>query len=124
MAMERRKYTRFSTKKNTFAALRTGFDKVGRIIDISVNGLSFSYIVEESIPIESFHVDIFQSENGPYLSNIPCCVVYDILNTDKSYALVAKPRRCGLCFGPLIGKQQKYLIEFIENYKEATFIQI
>ena len=34
MTEEHRRYIRFLTKKKTFAALRSGFDKVGKILDI------------------------------------------------------------------------------------------
>ena len=113
MTIERRKYIRFVTKQKTFAALRSGFDKVGRILDISINGLSFSYILEDTIRVKPFQVDIFQSENGLYLSNIPCRVVYDMPYTKKRYDSLIQPRRCGLCFGRLSKKQH-------ENFK--TFL--
>ena len=46
MGVERRKYVRFLAQDNTFAALRIGFKKVGKIDDISINGLAFSYLSE------------------------------------------------------------------------------
>jgi hypothetical protein len=117
MTIERRKYIRFSTKKKNFAALRSGFDKVGRVLDLSINGLAFTYILEEDIIAEPFQVDIFQSENGLYLSNIPCRVVYDIPNTKKRYDSLIQPRRCGLCFGRLSEKEYYNLLKYM---REAT----
>lgn len=122
MTIERRKYIRFVTKQKTFAALRSGFDKVGRVLDISINGLSFSYILEEAIRVVPFQVDIFQSENGLYLSNIPCRVVYDIPNTKKRYDSLIQPRRCGLCFGRLSEKQHDNLKTFLVKVRKVTFI--
>ena len=95
MTIERRKYIRFLAKKKNFAALRSGFDKVGRVLDLSINGLAFTYILEEDIIAETFQVDIFQSENGLYLSNIPCRVVYDMPNTNKRYDSLIQPRQIG-----------------------------
>lgn len=123
MIQERRRYIRFSTQRKTFAALRSGFDKVGKVLDISINGLSFNYITED-IPMENiFQVDIFQSENGFYLSNIPCRVIYDILNTNPRYDLFIQHRRCGLCFGRLSKKQEDELLYFLRKYTKDTIVQ-
>ncbi len=123
MTIEHRKYIRFETNKKTFAALRSGFDKVGKVLDISINGLAFSYILEEAIKVEHFQVDIFQSENGLYLSNIPCHVVYDIPNTKQKYDSLIQPRRCGLCFGELSNIQNDNLQEFLGNTTKFAIIK-
>ncbi len=115
MTIERRKYIRFLTEKQNFAALRSGFDKVGRVLDISINGLAFTYILEEAIMVEPFQVDIFQSENGLYLSNIPCRVVYDMPITKKQYDSFIQPRRCGLCFGRLSEKKYDNLVKYMRQ---------
>lgn len=121
MTIERRKYIRFLSNEKTFAALRSGFDKVGRVLDISINGLAFLYILEEAIIVEPFQVDIFQSENGFYLSNIPCRVVYDLPVTEKKYDSIIQPRRCGLCFGKLSEKEYKNLMRYM---REATTVAV
>lgn len=115
MTIERRRYNRFLTKNKNFAALRSGFDKVGRVLDLSINGLAFTYILEEDIVEEPFQVDIFQSENGLYLSKIPCRVVYDIPNTKKKYDSLIQPRRCGLCFGALSEKKYNNLLKYMRD---------
>lgn len=120
MFEEQRRYIRFFTKRKTFAALRSGFDKVGKVLDISINGLAFSYIIEDTPLEKTFQVDIFQSENGFYLSNIPCRVIYDIQNKNLRYDLLIQPRRCGLCFGKLSKKQEDELLYFLKRYTKAT----
>lgn len=123
MTEEKRRYIRFITKKQTFAALRSGFEKVGRVLDISINGLSFSYIIEDAPMEKAFQVDIFQSENGFYLSNIPCSVIYDIPNINPKYDLFLQNRRCGLCFGKLSKKLEDELLNFLKNYTEKAVVQ-
>ena len=123
MTIERRKYIRFLTKEKTFAALRSGFDKVGRVLDISINGLAFLYILEEAIMVKPFQVDIFQSENGLYLSNIPCRVVYDIPNTKKRFDSLIQPRRCGLCFGRLSEKEYENLMKYMREASTGTALK-
>ena len=123
MTIEQRKYIRFVTKKETFAALRSGFDKVGRVLDISINGLSFLYFLKDAIRAEHFQVDIFQSENGLYISNIPCRVIYDIPNTKKRIVSLIQPRRCGLSFGRLSEKQHNNLTTFLGKAAEVAAIK-
>jgi hypothetical protein len=123
MIEEQRRYIRFLTKNQTFAALRSGFDKVGKVLDISINGLAFSYIIEDTPVVKAFQVDIFQSENGFYLSNIPCRIIYDIPYSNPRYDLFIHPRRCGLCFGKLSKKQEDELIYFLKRYSKATVVQ-
>ena len=59
MFTERRRYIRFLPTVNAFAALGVGFSKIGKIINISIGGLSFGYLSQ----IEKFN-------NDPMLNNI------------------------------------------------------
>ena len=52
MINERRKYIRFQAKGNSFATLRNGFNKIGKLIDISINGLGFSFLAKDT-PVDS-----------------------------------------------------------------------
>jgi hypothetical protein len=92
-------------------------------LDISINGLAFSYIIEDAPVVRVFQVDIFQSENGFYLSNIPCSVIYDIPYSNPRYDLFIHPRRCGLCFGKLSKKQEDELIYFLKRYSKAVVVK-
>ena len=74
--MERRKFTRYRTQDNAFAALRGDYSKIGKIYDISLNGLAFRYLAEQMPEEEFAYVDVFLSGNGFYLSGIPCTVIY------------------------------------------------
>jgi hypothetical protein len=113
--MERRKFTRFLTQEDAFAALRGNLTKVGKICDISLKGLAFRYLAEKKSNETFTHVDIFLSTNGFHLPDIPCEVVYDkkesMYNTN-----VVLPYRCGLKFEPLKEEQQNKLELFINNF--------
>ena len=120
MVIERRKYVRFQAQDNTFAALRSGFKKVGKVYDISIKNLTFSYLSE---PIESDHgphfsqVDIFLSEeNGFYLSHVPCKVVSEIPDPTFRENDILMRYRCSLYFGKLTTNQLEKLEFFIKNY--------
>ncbi len=85
MVAEQRKYTRYAAADNAFAALEPGFNKVGRIQDISIMGLAFEYITDEVADFEVSKVDIFVIGEDFFISKIPCKVVYDIsLETSRA----------------------------------------
>jgi hypothetical protein len=119
MGVERRKYVRFLAQDNTFAALRIGFKKVGKINDISINGLSFSYLSETVGAGSDRHltqVDIFTSGNNFHLSNVPCKIVYDIQDPTSGKHLDLMMCRCGLKFNEPTKSQSEQLELFIKNH--------
>ena len=118
MSVERRNYKRFITQDKTFVKLKSASSKVGKVNDIGIKGLGFSYL-SESIGINSgsvsFRVDIYR-KNEFYLTNVHCKVVYDIPDpkSDKNHGIIT--RRCGLHFGELTKIQSELLELFLKNY--------
>ena len=115
MKFEKREYVRYLVKGNIFAALRNGFKKVGKVYNISINGAGFNYLniaSEPDIDSQESNVDIFLSENGFHIYNIPCRIAYDIAEIipDENYSI--KMCRCGLHFGKLSDMQLE-LLKFI-----------
>ena len=113
--MERRKFTRFRTQDNAFAALREDYTKVGKIYDISLNGLAFRYLAEQESEEAFTHVDIFLSDNGFHLPDVPCTMVYDVKESTPISNTIS-PYRCGLSFKPLEEDDQNKLEFFLNNY--------
>ncbi len=123
MTVERRKYVRFPAKNNSFAALRNGFKKVGKIDDISIKGLGFSYLSEitEVDTVGHFsQVDIFISGNRFHLSNVPCMIVYETPDTIFNKSFLVQMSRCGLQFGELTKTQKGKLEFFLENHTKEV----
>ena len=119
MSAERRKYVRFLAQDTAFAALRSEFKKVGRIKDISIGGLAFSYFsdtCEMSSSSQVFQVDIFLSGNGFHLYNVPCKIVCDLPNSSDDEGFYVKMNRCCLHFGELTESQLGQLNFFIKHY--------
>ncbi len=119
MTIERRKYVRFLAKDNSFAALRNGFNKVGKIDDISINGLGFSFLSETTQVDSADHhtqVEIFSSDNGLHLSNVPCRIAYETPDSTPDEDLLVQRSRCGLQFGELTRIQLEQLELFLKNY--------
>jgi PilZ domain-containing protein len=119
--MEKRKFTRFRAQNDAFAALRGDYSKVGKIYDISLNGLAFRYLAEKRSSETFTHVDIFLSENGFHLSGVHCTVVYDAKESMPNSHVVS-PYRCGLKFGPLKEEQQDKLEFFLNNHTTEVLL--
>ena len=123
MTIERRKHTRFLTKDNAFAAIRNDLMKVGKINDISISGLGFSFLSEYT-QIDSAdhhtHADIFCSKNGFHLSKVACRIVYEIPDPSPDKGYLVRMSRCGLQFEEINRSQSEQLKLFIENYTTGT----
>ena len=113
--MEKRKFTRFRPQDGAYAALRGGFTKVGRIYDISLNGLAFRYLAEKMSDEKFTHVDIFLSNNGFHLSGVGCDVIYDAKESISTSPSVSA-YRCGVKFEKVDEEQQNKLEFFLNNY--------
>ena len=123
MTIERRKYVRFLAKDNSFAALRNGFKKVGKIDDISINGLGFSFLSEITQVDSADHhtqADIFNSENEFHLSNVPCRIVYETPDATLHEGFPVQRSRCGLQFGELTRSQLEQMELFLKHYTKGV----
>ena len=113
--MERRRFTRFKVKDDAYAALRGNYTKVGKICDISLNGLAFNYLAEKIYDETLNLVDIFLSKNGFHLSGVPCTVVCDQEECAYSSPVITQ-YRCCLKFERLNEEHSDKLEFFINNH--------
>ena len=120
MSAERREKKRFRPKKMTFIALKPQFVKLGKILDISEGGLCFQYLAKEDQTEEvAVQADIFMSDNGYYLPDVACKLVWDTETKEKmTFPIGFQSRRCGLQFVKLT-KDQRDKLEFY--LQEHTF---
>ena len=92
---------------------------VGKIDNISVNGLAFDYIHSEAIKKEGDTLDIFFSGGDFALYNLPCEVMHDMaLHVPKLKSILENlltTRRCGVRFGNLSVSQRQKLQAFIDS---------
>jgi hypothetical protein len=119
VTIESRKFVRFLARGDSFAALRNGFKKVGKIKDISINGLGFSFLRKSTqVDLTNHHsqIDIFNTKNEFHLSNVPCRIVYETPGAIPNEGFLVRMFRCGLQFGDLPRNQLEQLELFLENY--------
>ena len=113
--MERREHIRLRAQDDAYAVLGGDFSKVGKVYDISLNGLAFTYL-KDKVSNDTFtHVDIFLSDNGFYLSGVPCKIVYEAKQSmgDSNGDL---PRRFGLKFESLEAEHEDKLALFLNHH--------
>jgi len=123
MESEQRKYVRFLVKDDIYAALRNGFKKVGKVHDISVKGMAFSYLNEvgyTDFESDDSQVDIFYSGKGLHLFNVPCRIVYENKDAGSHEGFLVKMVRCGMQFGELSKMQFDLLNFLIKTYTIQT----
>jgi hypothetical protein len=124
MEIEQRKNIRFLVQDNVIVALRNRSTKIGKVKDISVGGLSFEHIYNESSNLEPSKRDIFLFVNEFCISKVPCRIVYDIPvcipNEYHEFTINLITRRCGVQFETLSEDQMAQLDFFLKTYIKRT----
>ena len=113
---ERRKDKRFRAGREAFAVVKgLSRELVGRIKDISLGGLAFSYIDPHAPVPESSRIDILVPEDDFYLDDLPFTRVRDVeLAGDSSPGTIAL-RRQSLRFLRLTPAQIAQLADLIQR---------
>jgi c-di-GMP-binding flagellar brake protein YcgR len=122
MGPERRRHNRhIPLKQNAFAALGQDFAKTGKIVDISLGGLAFEYIVgPRTSNNDDSRVDIFLTDMPLHIRNAQCQAIYDShssisqMESDISCSLTV--RRTGIKFLMLSEKQREQLSVLISLF--------
>ncbi|MBW1988210.1 MAG: hypothetical protein JRI97_01555 [Deltaproteobacteria bacterium] len=123
---ERRRHRRFAAPEGNFAALRSMPEKVGPIINVSLSGLAFDYVVDACScqPAGDFvgEIDIYSQDRRFALRGLPCCIVRDGKKTDEQscFSSTIDIRRCAVRFKPLEGKEAQALQEFLSRCEEVA----
>jgi hypothetical protein len=116
---DRRKNKRFRVRGMALAVVRPYLihrNPVGAINDISLKGLSFSYVVNAETTRELPELDVCLQDNGFYVCKIPFETVSDFEVKEPCAFRPMGLRRRGVQFGDLSEKQVSQLEYFIENY--------
>lgn len=120
--MERRRHPRIAIEDHVFIAISNGHNRIGRVRDISLGGLAFEHIYEETLNWIETTKDVLLWVNERRLSKIPCTIVYDMpLPIRPEYGLLTiqlTTRRCGVRFEPLTDEQAEQLISFLKIFTE------
>lgn len=112
---DRRAHRRYRASDGAYAALSPDSSKVGPIVDISMHGLCFRYIVHDDQPKEPVETHIYVGDNGFYLEKMPYETVEDveIVNPSSLSSLIMRQRR--VRFVDLTANQRAQLQYFIDH---------
>ena len=113
--VERRQEKRFRVSDSAFVVTTPGDPKVGRIIDISINGLAFAYVGKDGPSDKSTEVSIFSEGCGFCVYKVPCDIILDS-GPDISSSAPLGIRQCRVKFGELKQRQISELKGFIQHY--------
>ncbi len=117
---ENRKHNRLRPKKQTYAVMRPMFETMGRVLDISSDGLSIEYISTNGVDGQFTEIDLMLLDQGLLLQKLPCRIVYDNKLEETCSKAGLMVRRCGLQLGSLSTNQQAMLKMFLSGHSEAT----
>ncbi len=144
--IERRQAPRYAVKEHTFAVVRSidsndlrqlgsmsrgqvGIAlfksrpaKMGQIMNLSLKGLCFNYIVnDENIP-ESDEVDILLAEDNFYLGSLPCRIVRERTEANELPFTPIVMRQRAVAFEELNPEQVRTLKRFLKAHGRSVTV--
>jgi hypothetical protein len=119
---EQRAHTRFEVPTGSFVSLGSNGSILGQILDVSMGGLSFRYIGDESE--NGSHLDIFSTEHDFHLGKVPFKAVRDFeIDNQVLYKIGGRAhphcrtmRRGSVKFHKLSRKQRSQLKKFLQTH--------
>jgi hypothetical protein len=117
--VERRKDRRFQVRNGAFVILKPSGVTACRLLNISMDGLTFDCVSGQAEPVEATELDIFLTDVPIHVSDIPCRSIWDLTVYERPSVALYR-RRCGVQFGELTPVQKAQLEYFIQNYTTGT----
>ncbi len=118
MILEKRRFKRFKSKKGAFAYFPKNGASItmGKILDMSIGGLSFQYFKSSEIDNGCSAIRIL-GNNGSLirLDQIQCRIVYDYEVPETSWDQISV-RRCGVEFKKINSEHKRKLKKFINHF--------
>ena len=111
--VERRRHKRHKVQD---VSAVVGARRVGHILDMSLGGLSFSYIEYKDLPNQELELGIVFGKNGRYLEKLPARVVSDSVLSHGPQTHPVVIRRCSMQFLPYNDAQFQNLKAFINDH--------
>ncbi len=115
--VERRKYKRFKTRPGVNAVLMPNYQKLGKIINISLGGLAFHYYIidNEDRSEEFFELNIF-ANNSICLENVPFIQISENrIDNDMPFDSMVRMQR-GIAFKEFSPELRADMIKLIKTH--------
>ena len=119
--IEQKNQKQFQVKDGAYAVIRYKPFEMGKIMNISRNGLTVSYLSNGQQLNETSELDIFIIDSNYYIEKIRVNTISDFELTDKDGFSSNKIRQRCFQFGKMKSGQLFYLDYFLENFTEKDF---
>lgn len=106
---DKRKSKRFSAPVEAFVFLRPTFANLGRVVNLSEDGLGMEYVSDHGVSADWAEVDIVLPKSGEHISRVQCRIVHDSPIDEQPLTLGLVTRRCGLQWGSLTPGQHEHI---------------
>jgi hypothetical protein len=113
--IERRQEKRLRVKSGALIMLKPPDAGIGRLIGISMGGLTFEHLTSQSAPFQATELDILITGSGFRLQDIPCKSIWNLAMYEKPLAPLYKTRY-GVQFGALTPVQIRLLEYLVQNH--------
>jgi hypothetical protein len=110
---KRRRQDQFQVQSSAFVVYDS--NKLGRIVDIGMNGLSFSHVESDRSPTELRQLDIFLVDSDFYLEKVPVETSSVVKTYEPGFSSIYFGRY-SLQFGRLTRNQRSQLEFLIRNH--------
>jgi hypothetical protein len=118
-AVEQRQHKRFRVQDGAIIIFKPSDAGMGRLIDISMGGLTFDYLTSQAPPtVEAAKLDILLTDSAFGLYDVPCQSIWELTIYEKPPTSKYR-KRCGVKFGELTSEQRRLLEYFIEKHTTA-----
>lgn len=110
-----RKHKRFRVQDGAYVVCKTSHTVAGRLINISLNGLTFDYSAIQEPSMGATQLEIYVTYGGFRLYGTPCKPMWDLI-TYQVPTTSQHMRQCSMEFGQLTPQQAPQLEYFIQNH--------
>ncbi|MBW2641201.1 MAG: hypothetical protein JRE10_13860 [Deltaproteobacteria bacterium] len=119
--IEQKNQNQFQVKDGVYAVLSYKPFEIGKIMNISKDGLTVRYFSNGEQLNETSELDIFIIDSNYYIEKIRVNTISDFELTDKDGFSSNKIRQRCFQFGKMKSGQLFYLDYFLENFTEKHF---
>ena len=119
--IEQKNQNQFQVKDGVYAVLSYKPFEIGKIMNISKDGLTVRYFSNGEQLNETSELDIFIIDSNYYIEKIRVNTISDFELTDKDGFSSNKIRQRCFQFGKMKSGQLFYLDYFLENFTEKDF---
>lgn len=112
---DRRRFKRFFVDNGALAVLKLDPIRLGRVVDISTDGLGIEYFNEEAWPEKRFTLSVLTQADASGLEDLPVRTVEDKVASENFVLEKFEKRCCCMQFCQLNAEQRSQVEAFIDS---------